>query len=225
MEDYTRLWVRLIWFVHTCPMRIFKWTPDFRPSKESPLTPIWVHFHGLPLYLFEVEGLFSVANSIGKPLTIDSHNVNRVKLGTASVCVDLDASKPLMKETPRPKPPLVVAWSKPGSGIYKVNIDGSFKNGEAGLGAIIRIEYGQMVYSLGFYMAADSSLEAELMATLEVSRSELSHIWHEQNMAADVIAKHSLKERAQYVWRPGDTPDLIRALIQTEIAGIPYIRG
>ncbi|GAA0153431.1 hypothetical protein LIER_11673 [Lithospermum erythrorhizon] len=64
MEYYTRLWNRLVWFIHSCPMRIFKWTPDFHPSKESPLTPIWVHFHGLPLYLFEGEGLLSVANSI-----------------------------------------------------------------------------------------------------------------------------------------------------------------
>ncbi|GAA0174300.1 hypothetical protein LIER_27721 [Lithospermum erythrorhizon] len=99
MEDYTRLWVRLIWFVHSCPMRIFKWTPDFHPNKESPLTPIWVHFHGLLLYLFEGDSLLSVANSTGKPLRIDSHNVNRVKLGTASACVELDVSKPLMKET------------------------------------------------------------------------------------------------------------------------------
>ncbi|GAA0162883.1 hypothetical protein LIER_18883 [Lithospermum erythrorhizon] len=99
MEDYTRLWGRLIWYVQSCPMRIFKWTPEFHPSKESPLTPIWVHFHGLPLYLFEGEGLLSVANSIGRPLGIDSHNVNRVKLGTASVCVELDVSKPLMNET------------------------------------------------------------------------------------------------------------------------------
>ncbi|GAA0169436.1 hypothetical protein LIER_40759 [Lithospermum erythrorhizon] len=80
-------------------MRVFKWTPDFHPSKESPLTPVWIHLHGLPLYLFEGEGLLSVANSIGKPLRVDSHNVNRVKLGTPSVCVELDVSKPLMKET------------------------------------------------------------------------------------------------------------------------------
>ncbi|GAA0182426.1 hypothetical protein LIER_42298 [Lithospermum erythrorhizon] len=33
------------------------------------------------------------------PLRIDSHNVNRVKLGTAFVCVELDVSKPLMNET------------------------------------------------------------------------------------------------------------------------------
>ncbi|GAA0187523.1 hypothetical protein LIER_34811 [Lithospermum erythrorhizon] len=66
MKDYTRLWVRLIWYVQSCPMRIFKWIPDFNPST---------------------------------PLRIDSHNVNRVKLGTAFVCVELDVSKPLMNET------------------------------------------------------------------------------------------------------------------------------
>ncbi|GAA0172703.1 hypothetical protein LIER_26474 [Lithospermum erythrorhizon] len=99
MEDYTRLWVRLVWYIQSCPMRIFKWTPEFNPSIESPLTPIWVHFNGLSLYLFEGEGLLKVANSIGKPLRVDSHNVNRVKLGMASVCVELDVSKLLMNET------------------------------------------------------------------------------------------------------------------------------
>ncbi|GAA0154891.1 hypothetical protein LIER_43298 [Lithospermum erythrorhizon] len=36
---------------------------------------------------------------LGRPLRIDSHNVNRVKLGTASVSVELDVSKPLLNET------------------------------------------------------------------------------------------------------------------------------
>ncbi|GAA0138426.1 hypothetical protein LIER_34931 [Lithospermum erythrorhizon] len=37
MEDYTRLWVRLVWFVKTFPMRMFNWDPDFTPTKESPM--------------------------------------------------------------------------------------------------------------------------------------------------------------------------------------------
>ncbi|GAA0149764.1 hypothetical protein LIER_36990 [Lithospermum erythrorhizon] len=45
------------------------------------------------------ELLLLVANTIRKPLRVDSHNVNRVKLGTASVCIELDVSKPLMHET------------------------------------------------------------------------------------------------------------------------------
>ncbi|GAA0162930.1 hypothetical protein LIER_18920 [Lithospermum erythrorhizon] len=61
----------------------------------------WVVFHpeaGLPIYVYEEEGLLSVANSIGKLLTIDSLNTNRVKLGVASVCVELDVSKPLVDQ-------------------------------------------------------------------------------------------------------------------------------
>ncbi|GAA0158401.1 hypothetical protein LIER_15443 [Lithospermum erythrorhizon] len=64
MEDFTRLCMRLVWFVKGSPM---------------------------PLY--------SIANSIGSPLRIDRNNTNRVKLGSASICVALDVSKPLKQET------------------------------------------------------------------------------------------------------------------------------
>ncbi|GAA0173775.1 hypothetical protein LIER_27323 [Lithospermum erythrorhizon] len=96
LEDYTRLWVRFIWFIKSYPMRIFKWTVDFDSYKESALTPVRAHFPRLPTYLYEEEGLLSIANSIGKPLRIDSLNTNRVKLGVASVCIELDVSKPLV---------------------------------------------------------------------------------------------------------------------------------
>ncbi|GAA0175871.1 hypothetical protein LIER_28967 [Lithospermum erythrorhizon] len=39
--------------------------------------------------------LLSIANSIGTPLRIDQNNVNRVKLGQASICVALDVLKPV----------------------------------------------------------------------------------------------------------------------------------
>ncbi|GAA0148986.1 hypothetical protein LIER_36842 [Lithospermum erythrorhizon] len=87
-----------MWLVKTNPMCIFKWTTDFDSSKESPLKPIWMHFPVVPLYLYEGEGLLSVANSIGKPLRADSLNTNHVKLGVPSVCVELDISKPLVNE-------------------------------------------------------------------------------------------------------------------------------
>ncbi|GAA0175036.1 hypothetical protein LIER_28293 [Lithospermum erythrorhizon] len=71
LEDYTRLW-------------------------ELALTPVWVHFPGLPIFLYEEDCLLLVAYSIGKPFRIDALNTNRVKLGIASVCVELDVSKPLV---------------------------------------------------------------------------------------------------------------------------------
>ncbi|GAA0177610.1 hypothetical protein LIER_29725 [Lithospermum erythrorhizon] len=69
MEDFTRLWMRITWYVKGFPMRMFKWTPEFSPEKESPLTPV-----------------------------IEHNNVNRVKLGQTSVCVALDVSQPIRKK-------------------------------------------------------------------------------------------------------------------------------
>ncbi|GAA0168097.1 hypothetical protein LIER_40491 [Lithospermum erythrorhizon] len=111
---------------------------------------------------------------------------------------------------PRPKPSSVVFWSRPALGKYKLNIDGSFRNGEVGIGGAIRDDNGQLVYALGFH---------------KVPRSDLKHIWREQNMVADAIAKLALKDRTTYLWRHDDAPDRIQALVRTEIAGIPYIRG
>ncbi|GAA0157175.1 hypothetical protein LIER_38411 [Lithospermum erythrorhizon] len=54
--------------------------------------------HGRPPIglLKEFFALFSIANTIGSPLRIDQLNINRVKLGSASVCVSLDVSKPIL---------------------------------------------------------------------------------------------------------------------------------
>ncbi|KAL0448919.1 UNVERIFIED_CONTAM: hypothetical protein Slati_1448300 [Sesamum latifolium] len=38
-EDYTKLWIKSIWFVDGFPMRVFKWTSAFNPKEESPIVP------------------------------------------------------------------------------------------------------------------------------------------------------------------------------------------
>ncbi|GAA0172051.1 hypothetical protein LIER_41270 [Lithospermum erythrorhizon] len=81
------------------PMRIFKWSPEFDPNKESPISLVWIHLPALPLYLFNEEALYSISNSIGKPLSIDYNNVKRINLGSTTVCMELDVSNPRMNET------------------------------------------------------------------------------------------------------------------------------
>ncbi|GAA0166642.1 hypothetical protein LIER_40228 [Lithospermum erythrorhizon] len=94
LEDRNKLWMKQVWFISSLPMRVFKWDVNFNPNIESSIRPIWVSFLGLPLYLFNEYGLASVANTIGEPIRFDSCNINRVKLGVATVCVELDISKP-----------------------------------------------------------------------------------------------------------------------------------
>ncbi|GAA0185440.1 hypothetical protein LIER_32728 [Lithospermum erythrorhizon] len=94
LEDRNKLWMKQVCFISILPMRIFKWDANFNPSKESSIRPVWVSFHGLPLYLLIEYGLASVANTIDTPIRFDSFNINRVKLGVATVCVELDISLP-----------------------------------------------------------------------------------------------------------------------------------
>ncbi|GAA0166869.1 hypothetical protein LIER_21930 [Lithospermum erythrorhizon] len=72
-------------------------------SNAENLRPIAMH-EGKPSVVFkrsDKQRYLSRMKHVlgGTPLRIDSHNVNRVKLGTASVCVELDVSKSRMTET------------------------------------------------------------------------------------------------------------------------------
>ncbi|KAL0331730.1 UNVERIFIED_CONTAM: hypothetical protein Sangu_1718500 [Sesamum angustifolium] len=65
-EDYTKLWIKSIWFVDGFPMRVFKWTPTFNPREESPIVPVWVRLPELPIQFFDREALFSIAGYWGR---------------------------------------------------------------------------------------------------------------------------------------------------------------
>ncbi|GAA0186410.1 hypothetical protein LIER_33698 [Lithospermum erythrorhizon] len=77
-------------------MRIFKWDQDFSPERESAVVPVWIHIERLPLYMFDKMSLLSIANAIGSPLRVHPSNVNRVKLNSALIRVELDVTKPFM---------------------------------------------------------------------------------------------------------------------------------
>ncbi|KAL2224233.1 UNVERIFIED_CONTAM: hypothetical protein Sindi_3105000 [Sesamum indicum] len=79
------------------PMRVFKWTPTFTPSKESSIVPVWVSFPELPAHLFRKEVLFTVASMIGTPLQIDDATLNQSKLSKARACIELDLLKPRLE--------------------------------------------------------------------------------------------------------------------------------
>ncbi|KAL2224633.1 UNVERIFIED_CONTAM: hypothetical protein Sindi_2930400 [Sesamum indicum] len=92
--DFSRLWLRRIWYIQGYPMRVFKWTPVFTPSQESSIVLVWVSFPELPAHL---EVLFTVASMIGTPLQIDDATLNQSKLSKARACIELDLLKPRLK--------------------------------------------------------------------------------------------------------------------------------
>ncbi|KAK4386326.1 hypothetical protein Sango_2503200 [Sesamum angolense] len=97
-SDFTRLWLRRIWYLNGFPMRIFKWSPTFNPNHESSIVPIWVSFSELPAHLFQKDALFAIANHIGTPLQIADLTYNKSNLSKARVCVEIDLLKPTLEE-------------------------------------------------------------------------------------------------------------------------------
>ncbi|KAL0293181.1 UNVERIFIED_CONTAM: hypothetical protein Sangu_3243100 [Sesamum angustifolium] len=97
-EDYTKLWIKSIWFVDGFPMRVFKWTPTFNPREESPIVPVWVRLPELPIQFFDREALFSIARLLDTPLRTDVSTATLVRPSVARVCVEINLLEPLQAE-------------------------------------------------------------------------------------------------------------------------------
>ncbi|KAL0451242.1 UNVERIFIED_CONTAM: hypothetical protein Slati_1102300 [Sesamum latifolium] len=97
-EDYTKLWIKSIWFVDGFPMRVFKWTPTFNPREESPIVPVWVRLPELPIQFFDKEALFSIGHLLGTPLRMDVSTATLVRPSVARVCVEINLLEPLQSE-------------------------------------------------------------------------------------------------------------------------------
>ncbi|KAL0359941.1 UNVERIFIED_CONTAM: hypothetical protein Sradi_3678600 [Sesamum radiatum] len=96
--DFSRMWLRRIWYIQGFPMRVFKWTPTFTPTQESSIVPVWVCFPELPAHLFHKDGLLAVASMIGTPLQIDDATLNQSKLSKARVGIEIDLTAPIVED-------------------------------------------------------------------------------------------------------------------------------
>lgn len=74
-----------------------EWTPDFHPmvDKTEKLI-VWARFPGLPVEYYNLDFLLKIGEKIGKPIRIDEATslVSRGKF--ASMCIEVDITKPLL---------------------------------------------------------------------------------------------------------------------------------
>ncbi|WRX29353.1 Reverse transcriptase domain - like 10 [Theobroma cacao] len=75
-------------------MRVFRWSPDLHPEKESPIVPVWISFPNLRAHLQERSALMMIAKTVGKPLFVDEATTNGSRPSVARVCVEYDCQKP-----------------------------------------------------------------------------------------------------------------------------------
>ncbi|KAK4380766.1 hypothetical protein RND71_002628 [Anisodus tanguticus] len=71
-------------------MRTFKWDVTFNPEEETRFAYGWISFPGLPPHFHGEASLFSMAASVGKPISIDSATRNKTRPSSARVKVEVD---------------------------------------------------------------------------------------------------------------------------------------
>lgn len=91
--DFHRLWLKEKLFIDGFPMRIFRWTSDFRSGAESPIASIWLGFPNLPIFMFNKVSLFSLGQLIGTPLTLDKATIEFKRPSIAKLCVQVALTK------------------------------------------------------------------------------------------------------------------------------------
>ncbi|XP_020597198.1 uncharacterized protein LOC110036974 [Phalaenopsis equestris] len=89
-EDYARLFAKQFIIIVGTTIKIVKWIPDFDPSNEPPVIPIWYKFPGLPLPFFKLNALFNIGRALGTPLKLDAPTYNKARLALARILVERD---------------------------------------------------------------------------------------------------------------------------------------
>lgn len=72
MDDYYRIWLEKSGSLKKFPMKMFKWTPNFRVDVETSIALVWVNFPSLPIHLFSKPSLFQIGKTLGNPMRMDT---------------------------------------------------------------------------------------------------------------------------------------------------------
>ncbi|KAG5611461.1 hypothetical protein H5410_022742 [Solanum commersonii] len=94
LEDYVQLLSTSAYYVKEkekyWQMRTLKWDPWFVPDVETTIGVAWISMPDLPPIFFAKEVIFSIASTVGKPLTVDMATRNQTRLSCAKVKVEVD---------------------------------------------------------------------------------------------------------------------------------------
>ncbi|KAL9672881.1 hypothetical protein QQ045_029134 [Rhodiola kirilowii] len=73
--------------------RLFRWSADYNPKKESPTVTKWICFPGMPIEMFDGAFLRSLVSSFAMFLDSDVRTKEFESLNYARACVEIDVTK------------------------------------------------------------------------------------------------------------------------------------
>ncbi|XP_043695650.1 uncharacterized protein LOC122646213 [Telopea speciosissima] len=88
--DFVKTWLKEQAHIQGYLLRFMRWTSNFTPGWESPLSPVWVSMPGLPVNFYQGNFLASITGSIGRVLKVDGATVSCTRTVAAGVCVEVD---------------------------------------------------------------------------------------------------------------------------------------
>ncbi|CAI9265118.1 unnamed protein product [Lactuca saligna] len=93
-----------IWRINGFPLFLRKWDPKvFIEKPTHDRVPVWVNIFGIPLQLFNKDGLSLIASKLGKPLEVDSYTTTMCERAMdravyARILIEMSAKDPWAKE-------------------------------------------------------------------------------------------------------------------------------
>ncbi|KAL9676928.1 hypothetical protein QQ045_005150 [Rhodiola kirilowii] len=73
--------------------RLFRWTPEYHPKKESTTISKWIRFPGFPMQMFNRAILRSIVSTFAIFVDSDPRTKELHSLNFARVCVEIDVTK------------------------------------------------------------------------------------------------------------------------------------
>ncbi|XP_060188384.1 uncharacterized protein LOC132617405 [Lycium barbarum] len=92
-DDFKTVWYRRSIEIDEQVMWLEKWTPEFKPHKDSPVVLVWVLLPGLPFHLHSWNYIKQIVAPIGTPLMMDPATENRTRPSMAKVRVEVNLTE------------------------------------------------------------------------------------------------------------------------------------
>lgn len=96
--DFNRVGTQSFVNIGIAPMKIMKWTPDFRLEVETSIVPVWILILQLPWHLFRWDVVSKMGSAIGTAVAPDMATYSKSRGNVAKIKVEIDLLKPKLDE-------------------------------------------------------------------------------------------------------------------------------
>lgn len=76
-----------------CTFRAKAWSPNFKPTEDSPIVPTWTVIPELPWHFYYMKILTGLLSPVGKALHLDLASFQKTRGSVAKVKIQIDLTK------------------------------------------------------------------------------------------------------------------------------------